>query len=1038
MGNQSSSISLKDQQRFSVTGLTVTTSSRTILTISPNAYPATNFTVRRPDNAPVEYIQDLESGAFLLKLPNDEELTFNFTIVLRQGEGPSETQINGLTFLVAGRTRELDALITRELHADPNLHKNNPNVSFIGDFTTGGSPSVQFPWAWKWKPPRPSEDRGGGWRTCCSFVEYDQRNHRFQPLANFNFYIPPAPLQQINSYMSDSDVGEVRDYAQQQSPTIDPIAEDSLDLVPSFTGTTINAGKVDVACQRPGDDVSALEDGPLFRTTMKAMEQKTGSMKQRWKKVLQMAKIAYEASIENNNAQAGLMEALRGASSSNANAVQPAIEHYFDKIAKQILQYEKSNPINLQKLIIDPISRLYNTDIKQAESKKKDFDEETKEYYNYVSRYLNQRPDVLKEKKRDEADSKYQKKRRDFELKRFDYSSYLQDLHGGRKDQEVLSGLTRYADTQAKGFLATASKIESLLPQLEALNSEVKEADKEFQLHRTEREEKRRTLEKTNAYSEPSRAYVPQQAQQPSTPAHDSSLRRGASNAARSISTTLRHASDHAADRLNVSSPSVAIPSSTQILSPVPSSQTTLSSSGSPSHTNKFKGFRDLEENDNTPLPTDGSGSQHRKEGFLWALSKPGTHADPKGLHKFWVVLDQGKLSESTNWKGKLELHMPPIDLRTASVREARNAERRFCFEIITPQVHRVYHAPTEEEMRNWITTLNNALQNTIEGKDEAQPRGSTGSINRDIVSALTGKSASTSYRRGYSGNSKTVIRHATTGHSERSSNTHVVTPEISDASKQLLQQIRSVDVGNTVCADCNSENKVDWVSINLGIIICIECSGIHRSLGTHISKVRSLTLDSKTFTQDVVEIFLTLGNRISNTIWEATLDASLKPTPQATREQRLRFITAKYVDKAYVQPLSPTLSHYPTADETLLASIKKNDVENVLYALALGGDPNVHDRSRNTHAIFLALAAADPATPASLAASAPTPRSASPKPPGSPNPAARKPFTTAELLFLNGATPPAAEKSPIPLSAQARQYLQMKDEQRGGIKKVP
>lgn len=58
---------------------------------------------------------------------------------------------------------------------------------------------------------------------------------------------------------------------------------------------------------------------------------------------------------------------------------------------------------------------------------------------------------------------------------------------------------------------------------------------------------------------------------------------------------------------------------------------------------------------------------------------------------RFWIVLDQGKLSEYSNWKQKLDLHMDPIDLRMASVREARNAERRFCFEVITPQFKRIY-----------------------------------------------------------------------------------------------------------------------------------------------------------------------------------------------------------------------------------------------------------------------------------------------------------------------------------------------------------
>ena len=48
---------------------------------------------------------------------------------------------------------------------------------------------------------------------------------------------------------------------------------------------------------------------------------------------------------------------------------------------------------------------------------------------------------------------------------------------------------------------------------------------------------------------------------------------------------------------------------------------------------------------------------------------------------------------------------------------------------------------------------------------------------------------------------------------------------------------------GNTQCADCSGSNPT-WASINLGIMLCIECSGIHRSLGVHISKVRSVQLD--------------------------------------------------------------------------------------------------------------------------------------------------------------------------------------------------
>lgn len=34
------------------------------------------------------------------------------------------------------------------------------------------------------------------------------------------------------------------------------------------------------------------------------------------------------------------------------------------------------------------------------------------------------------------------------------------------------------------------------------------------------------------------------------------------------------------------------------------------------------------------------------------------------------------------------------------------------------------------------------------------------------------------------------------------------------------------------------------WLSTNLGILTCIECSGIHREMGVHISRIQSMELD--------------------------------------------------------------------------------------------------------------------------------------------------------------------------------------------------
>lgn len=132
-------------------------------------------------------------------------MTFNFTCVLRQAyAAPTniigdhvvaptavpavDTQLTGLTYIFASNPREIEQLVTREFHADPNLHKN-PNVTLVGDYTTGGVPSVQFQWTWKWQPPKQSEDRGGGWRNTCSFLEYNSRAHRLETLASFSFWV---------------------------------------------------------------------------------------------------------------------------------------------------------------------------------------------------------------------------------------------------------------------------------------------------------------------------------------------------------------------------------------------------------------------------------------------------------------------------------------------------------------------------------------------------------------------------------------------------------------------------------------------------------------------------------------------------------------------------------------------------------------------------------------------------------------------------------------------------------------------------------
>lgn len=96
----------------------------------------------------------------------------------------------------------------------------------------------------------------------------------------------------------------------------------------------------------------------------------------------------------------------------------------------------------------------------------------------------------------------------------------------------------------------------------------------------------------------------------------------------------------------------------------------------------------------------------------------------------------------------------------------------------------------------------------------------------------------------------------------------------------------------NRECADCKAKGP-RWASVNLGIFICMQCSGIHRSLGVHISKVRSATLD--TWLPEQVAVIQSMGNEKSNSYWEAELP------PNYDRVGIENFIRAKYEEKRWI-----------------------------------------------------------------------------------------------------------------------------------------
>lgn len=98
-----------------------------------------------------------------------------------------------------------------------------------------------------------------------------------------------------------------------------------------------------------------------------------------------------------------------------------------------------------------------------------------------------------------------------------------------------------------------------------------------------------------------------------------------------------------------------------------------------------------------------------------------------------------------------------------------------------------------------------------------------------------------------------------------------------------------------------------EWASLNLGILMCIECSGIHRNLGTHISKVRSLGLDE--WPPGHLSVMLSMGNSLANSVWEYNTRGFTKPSPTSTREEKENWIRKKYESKEFLPPYNSTTS---------------------------------------------------------------------------------------------------------------------------------
>ncbi|XP_070125648.1 arf-GAP with GTPase, ANK repeat and PH domain-containing protein 1 isoform X3 [Equus przewalskii] len=158
-----------------------------------------------------------------------------------------------------------------------------------------------------------------------------------------------------------------------------------------------------------------------------------------------------------------------------------------------------------------------------------------------------------------------------------------------------------------------------------------------------------------------------------------------------------------------------------------------------------------------------------------------------------------------------------------------------------------------------------------------------------------------------------------------------------SQSEAMALQSIRNIR-GNSHCVDCETQNP-NWASLNLGALMCIECSGIHRNLGTHLSRVRSLDLDD--WPIELIKVMSSIGNELANSVWEESSQGRTKPSLDSTREEKERWIRAKYEQKLFLAPLPCTEL---SLGQHLLRATADEDLRAVILLLAHGSRDEVNE----------------------------------------------------------------------------------------------
>ena len=277
------------------------------------------------------------------------------------------------------------------------------------------------------------------------------------------------------------------------------------------------------------------------------------------------------------------------------------------------------------------------------------------------------------------------------------------------------------------------------------------------------------------------------------------------------------------------------------------------------------------------------------KKGYLRIVQR-GYHKSKYPL--LYFILDKGYgelLSQGQDQK------YPRLfaKLQLSNVKPCNPSEtnRNYCFILTTSESEYILQASNNEEYEEWIREIQDGIMTALNSTEVDRRRS-------DVL-----------------------------GQSSKQELDSSSTTKPSKPCGNVVERIKNVD-GNTICADCDCAQP-GWASANIGVVICIECSGIHRGLGVQISKIKSLFLDK--WDPLIVEFMESSGNTKLNKILEANLTVP-KITKLSSKTERLDYIVAKYVTKSFCEPEKSVAPIH--VEETVLSDSTDEDVGTSIMCL--------------------------------------------------------------------------------------------------------